>query len=128
MCKMTAETVTVRHIISDANGVYCPQVFAKSFDGGNLCDRDGNELDNDRIEEILEMLRETDPNDSEPEGYWDDWQYILDNLYIYEETHNGASCDVYCLYQNGSVWAIKMKDLDQLDEEETEKFWENMNC
>lgn len=120
---MKAEDVECHIVVSDRNGVYCPQVFAKSFENGNICDKDGN--DSVELTELVTSFVDREPTD---DSYWDDWDRILNTVHIYKETHNGMDREVFSLYQQGDVWAINVNDLSKLSDVESEKFWDNLSC
>jgi len=124
MCKMTAETVRVECIISDRNGVYIPQMFGKMFlDGHAICNRKGEE--DEKLTELVNSFADREPDS---EGYWEDWTRILDNVCLLGQGENDCFPDVWSLHQDGDLKAVNEQDLAELNEEETEKFWDNMIC
>jgi len=88
-------------LVSDANGIYVPQVFAKNFDLSLW-----NNIDEDDLATI-----ESGP---ETEHYWDAWQNILESA---EYINQGR---VFKLHQDGDLWAIAY---DELSEEERSSFF-----
>jgi hypothetical protein len=124
MEKMTAETVRVEVILSDYHGVYIPKKFGEMFtDGSSICNSKGEE-DTD-LTELVNSFAEREPDE---DGYWDDWTRVLDNVCLLGQGEDDCFPDTWSLYQNGDLRAINMDDLSQLDEEEAEKFWDNLTC
>lgn len=74
-------------LVSDANGVYVPQVFAKAYDLSLWSGIDQEDID------IIDQ-------GPDQEGYWDAWTNILSSA-TYQ--HGG---DQYHLHQDGDLWAI----------------------
>lgn len=92
MSKLNAVTL----ILSDNRGIYIPRDF--------LCD-DYNEI---AFEHCLSwgLTAENfhnwqDAADPENEGYWDAWDWILNNAKYTDESGN-----VYYLYQDGDLWGL----------------------
>lgn len=92
---------SINLLVSDANGIYVPQFFAKAYD--------------------LSLWSGLDPGDvatieqgPENEYYWDAWNNILDSA-TYQ--HDGRT---YRLHQDGDLWAI---DYDGMTDEEYESFF-----
>ena len=122
--KMTAETVRVSFLISDASGVYIPQIFGKMFTDGNICNRKGEE--DEKMTEMVSGFADREPYENE--NYWDDWTYVLDNVCIYSEGDNGMGTEVWNLHQDGDLRAINDSDLSELDDMECDKFWNMYTC
>lgn len=71
-------------LIDSNRGVYVPQEFAERSRYDNV------------TEEQLNTLR----RGPDTEGYWDTWEYVLDNA-----TWTSPSGNVYRLHQDGDLWA-----------------------
>ncbi len=119
---------TIVHLLSGSHGQYVPKVFVEIYfteDGvasGNVCDSDGVRIgESDSHKNIIESVVDCfDPNS---ETYWDSWQEIMDNVYVYSH----LSIDKrYMIIQNGSLYAIPVKELNDLTEEEADVFWQEI--
>ena len=96
-------------ILSDARGIYIPRDF--------LTDSD-NEIDVDHCaawgltsDNFQHWMLATEPDS---EGYWDAWQWVLDNAKFTDDKGN-----VYRLHQDGDLWGICF---EQMTDEEKENF------
>ena len=124
MEKMTAENVRVEIAVSDANGVYCPSVFLERYENALCCAGSKDEICTDeRISEAVEFVKNRE--NLMEDGYWDDWEYVMANVKVFSEAHNGMDAEYWSINQNGDVWLLNDADYNQLDDEEQEKFWEN---
>ena len=106
-------------LVMDSHGNYVPHRFVTDYTN-NLCDEHGEELKGSILADI-EILK--NPHNI---LYWESWSNVLENVYIYNETHNGMSCDIYKLHHHNSLWAIKVDDLNKLNKNETKLFWEHI--
>jgi hypothetical protein len=120
--KMTAENVDMSIIVDGSNGVYVPQKFAKK-EFTDICDYNGNEL-NETYKEYLDFLAADDSH--ETEEYWEVWQDIIDNVCLFKMI-DGKRC-LYSLHQENDLFAISLNDLHELDDDENNKFWNNIGC
>ena len=122
MSKMTAETVRVELLLTDARGVYIPRDFGKMFeDDDKIVNRNG-EADK-TLTELVNNLVDQEPYGDDSEGYWEDWTRVLDNVHL-----KGENEDLWSLHQDGDLRAINQNDLDKLDDDESEKFWNMFSC
>ena len=78
---------------------------------------------NERISEAVEFVKNRD--NLMEDGYWDDWDYVMANVKVESEDHNGMCSEYWSINQNGDVWLLNDADYNQLDDEEQEQFWEN---
>lgn len=74
-------------LLSDRNGVYIPEIFAKNFASGWEAMSDWD----------LDVLKEGPEHDS----YWDVWSWCVDNL-----VHTDKSGNKWRLWQDGDLFAI----------------------
>ena len=116
---MKHDEVTTKLLVSDAHGIHIPSIFASTV--SNVCDTEGEEL---KGEMLVDMSLIKNPDN---EMYWEAWDNVLENVYVYEEANNSMGFELYSLHHNGDLWAIKVDDLDKLNSRETERFWENFN-
>jgi len=122
MSKMTAETVRVELLLTDARGVYIPRDFGKMFEGDSKIVNSKGEADK-KLTELVNGLVDQEPYGDDSEGYWEDWTQVLDHVYL-----KGENGDLWSLHQDGDLRAINQNDLDKLDDDESEKFWEMFSC
>lgn len=92
MSKISAVTL----ILSDSRGIYIPRDF--------LCDN-YNEIAFDHCK-AWGLTADNfhwwqDAADSENEGYWEAWEWILNNAEYTDDEGNK-----YCLHQDGDLWAL----------------------
>ena len=106
-------------LIMDSHGNLIPNKFITDYTN-NLCDENGDELTGSILADI-EMLKNPDNI-----LYWEAWSNVLENVYIYKETHNGMSNELYSLHHHNNLWAIKVDDLNKLNESESKLFWETI--
>jgi hypothetical protein len=116
---MKHNEVNTELLVMDSHGIYIPKMFVESF--GNLCDENGDELTGTLLTDI-DICK--NPNNV---LYWDAWSNVLENVYLYKETHNGMDNELYSLHHHNTLWAIKVDDIDSLNGEESVLFWENYN-
>ena len=89
-------------MISDAHGVYIPQVFTQKYDRSAWG-------------QISDWAWETCAAGPDAEGYWDAWTELMDH-----SIHMDANGNAWHVYQDGDVWAY----CDALmTEEEYENFF-----
>jgi len=100
-------------LLSDARGIYIPRDFLEIE---NICNKDGSEITDKYILECLE-----DISNHENRYYWDAWDTILNNVYVYKE--DGQNVEVYGLYQDGNLWAICEDDINSLSDDDKETYW-----
>ncbi len=103
-------------LLSDARGIYIPRDF---LDFKNVCTEDGEEITDEYLLEALEELKNPDG-----EYYWESWEKVLNETYL----KNSTTGVVFCLHQDGDLWAIPNKELRELNEEESERFWDSVIC
>ncbi len=127
MTKVQTAIDEVVLLVNDAHGQYVPKVFVESFYGevGNethqLKDSDGKRIGS--IEEhksILEALE--DCRDAENEFYWESWEKICNEVCVTKTTDTDT---LYSLHQNGSLYAMPVTLMAELDEDESEEYWSN---
>ena len=105
-------------LLSDARGIYIPRDF-RDFE--NICDADGVKIgDSEEHKFILECLEDISNPDNR--YYWDAWETILSSVYVYTDD---TGMELYSLYQNGDLYAIPVKELEALTEEEADEFWDS---
>jgi len=75
-------------LVSDAMGVYIPQIFAR-FDFTNWTG-----IDQEDIEILLRG-----PDHPESENYWDAWHMVYINA-VHTDPHGNR----WCLHQDGDLW------------------------
>lgn len=92
---------SINLLVSDANGVFVPQVFASNYDLSLW-----NGIDTDDLATI-----EKGP---EADFYWDAWNNILSSATY---SHDGRT---YHLHQDGDLWAI---DYDGMSDAEYKDFF-----
>ena len=120
--KMTAENVDMTILVDGSYGVYVPQIFAKK-EYTNLCDYNGNDL-SETYKEYLDFLAADDSH--ETEEYWDIWHDILSHVCLFKIVDGEKY--MYCLHQENDLFAISLNDLRELDDDENNKFWNNIGC
>jgi len=124
MCKMTAENVRVECLISDRNGVYIPKMFGEMFkDGPAICNKKGEE-DTD-LTDLVNSFADREPDS---EGYWEDWEQVLNTVYLLGQGDEDCFPNIFSLHQDGDLKAVNEQDLSELDQDEQDKFWNNMTC
>lgn len=74
-------------LLSDSNGVYIPEIFAKNFAEG--------------WEAMSEWDLETLKSGPQHDSYWDVWNWVLDNV-----IHTDKLGNKWRLYQDGDLFAI----------------------
>ena len=92
---------SINLLVSDANGVYVPQVFAENYDLSLWSGID---------QEDLETINQGPDN----EYYWEAWNNILNSATY---SHEGNQ---YHLHQDGDLWAICY---DKITDEEYKDFF-----
>jgi hypothetical protein len=81
-------TLSPRLVVSDANGVYIPQIYVEG-----MTEADAEQL-NVRYEDVVTCQEGPDN-----EWYWEAWQNILDKAEFTDE--QGVS---WYLHQDGDLW------------------------
>ena len=124
---MEVENVRMEIAVSDANGVYCPSVFLEKFEDALCCADTKDEIcTNERIEKAVEFVK--DRENLMDDGYWDEWDFIMNNVKVFSEAHNGASADYWSITQNGDIRLINDEDFEQLDDAQKDEFCDNLIC
>jgi len=122
----------VRMILDGANGQYIPQKFVEGFfeEGSfaNVCDSEKNMIgDLDEHDSLLEDIDNC--RDSENEFYWESWDRILNDVYVFTEIHNGMDIEVYSIeisQHDGNLIGVPVELVKNLTDEEQDEFWENL--
>jgi hypothetical protein len=121
--KALAQNVRLKFAVSDANGVYCPSVFLTEYEHALVCGDTKDEIcTNERIEEAVEFVK--DRENIYADGYWDEWDYIMSNVKVASEVHNGMDAEYWTIHQNGDVWLFSDTDTESLDEKQSDLFWQ----
>ena len=111
-------------LITDASGIYIPQRFAENLD---------EEIYNAQDEQVRSAIDYIKENGPDGEWYWEEWQTVTDN---YERIELKPPCPcckrkykkvIHTLYQNGDLWEIDHSELNKLNDEEKEEFWNSMS-
>ncbi len=120
---MNAQDVRTHLAVSDHNGVYCPSVFLTRYENGLCCADTKDEIcTNERIEEAVEFVK--DRENIYKDGYWDEWDFVMNNVKVWTEICNGMDAEYWTINQNGDVWLLSDSDVEAMDEKQTELFWE----
>ena len=81
-------------LLSDSSrGIHIPRHFAEEIKRECLRDKSRAIAD---LDDLLDWFEDVDPHDSE--GYWDEWQRLLDNLTVEIGGHS------YQLHHEGDLW------------------------
>ena len=95
-------------LLSDRNGIYIPEIFAKDFKKSFVNKAIKNKEDR-------KILR----SGPDHKLYWNAWDFILANSFFWNRQE-------YCLFQNGDLFLINLTKLNKLNEDEQENFWGNL--
>lgn len=89
-------------LLPDYLGTTIPNTFA------NVYGYPANFLNWDEIKEAIEWLKTAESDD---DGYWDSWVYVLDNARI--DSRDGVPCR---LEQDGDVWLVPENYVEEEEE------------
>jgi len=119
----------VRMILDGANGQYIPQKFVEGFfevdSFANVCDSEGTIINSKDHKSLLEDIE--DCRDIENEYYWESWDRILNDVYVFTETENEKT--LYSLeisQHNGNLIGVPVELVKNLTDEDQDEFWKNL--
>jgi hypothetical protein len=99
---------TRKLLISESAGIYIPRNFYENFDFGSWG---------------LNVSEYSELSDPDKDGYWDDWQDVLDNA-----EHTDSEGITWRLEQDGDLWAVNAEfdGFEPITESELEERYNDM--